>query len=80
MPFMIKSEQVKQLSRNCKIGHVVNDFPILSKREAFFQGIGYDRIQHDNSIFFYTRSIHNRKDLQNKLKYQVEPDRNAVQL
>jgi hypothetical protein len=32
MPFMEKSAEVKSISRNCKIGHIVNDFPILSKR------------------------------------------------
>ncbi len=64
MPFMEHSREVKEISRNCKIGHIVNKFPILSKREAFFQGIGYDRMQHDSTILLYSRSLHNRADLQ----------------
>lgn len=80
MPFMEKSKEVKEVSRNCKIGHIVNDFPIISKREAFFQGLGYDRMKHNNSILLFSRSLHNRLDLQKKLGYKVNTDENAVQL
>jgi len=64
MPFMVHSKEVKTIARNNKIGHVISDFPILSQREAFFQGMGYDRVGHNKTILLCSRSLHNRKDLQ----------------
>lgn len=54
VPFMKSSKELKVCARNAKIGHCINDFPLLSKREAFFFGIGYDRLDHNGSIFIYT--------------------------
>ena len=45
LPFNELSRHEKNFSRNCKIGYSVNNYPILSKREVYFQGIGYDRLQ-----------------------------------
>ena len=64
MPFMKVSRQEKIVARNCRIGYTENHIPILSVREAFFQGIGYNRLNYDNTVFLCTRSIHNRPDLQ----------------
>ena len=64
MPFMESSSLEKIVSRNCRIGHCINNFPILAKRESFFQGIGYDRMEHNNTVFMYTRSLNSRLDLQ----------------
>lgn len=60
IPFLVFSKEVKTLGRNSKIGHVISDFPFLSRREAFFQGAGYDRLDTNDTIFVFTRSIHNR--------------------
>ena len=61
---MEHSKQEKIVSRNCRIGHSINNFPILSKREAFFQGIGYDRMDHNKTVILYSRSLNDRPDLQ----------------
>ena len=53
-----------------KIGNFIVDIPVLSSREAFFQGIGYDRLKTNGTIFLYTRSIHNRPDLLKDLNYR----------
>lgn len=37
-------------------------------------------MEHNNTILLYSRSLHNRKDLQEKLGYKVETNSNAVQL
>ena len=71
MPFMDTSRLEKAVARNCRIAHCINDFPIIAKRESFFQGIGYDRLKHNNTIFMYTRSLHDRQDLQEQLGYKV---------
>jgi hypothetical protein len=60
MPFMKISRTEKMLGRNSRLGYAVNEFPILDKREAFFQGIGYDRLSENGTIFLYSRTLHNR--------------------
>lgn len=69
MPFMKVSRTEKVLGRNSRIGYSVNDFPILDKREAFYQGIGYDRVSHNGTIFAFSRTLHNRPDLQKLFNY-----------
>ena len=57
VPFMEFSKEEKTLGRNSKIGHCINNFPIISKREVFFLGVGYDRLEHNNTVLLYTRSF-----------------------
>ena len=69
MPFMAESRTEKIISRNNKLGYCVNDFPILAKREAFFQGVGYDRMNHNQTILLYSRTLDSRPDLQKLFDY-----------
>ena len=80
MPFMEYSKLEKVVSRNCRVAHCINNFPLITKRQSFFQGIGYNRMNHNKSIFMYTRSLHERKDLQELLGYQVKESKNTIQL
>lgn len=41
---MESSKELKVCARNAKIGHCMNNLPLIAKREAFFFGIGYDRL------------------------------------
>lgn len=79
-PFMVYSKEEKRIARNSKIGHSINEFPILSTREAFFQGIGYNRLDTNNTLFLYTRSVHNRPDLQQLYDYRPNPKKDSVLL
>ena len=80
MPFMAESRTEKLIARNNKIGYSMNDFPILAKREAFFQGIGYDRMDHNQTILLYSRTLHSRPDLQELFDYEVKATPGAIQL
>lgn len=60
IPFVVYSKEVKALGRNSKIGHIMIEIPFLSRREAFFQGAGYNRLDTNDTIFVFTRSIHDR--------------------
>lgn len=80
IPFVVESKLEKQIDRNSIIGHVVNDFPIISKREAFFQGTGYDRLNFNDTIFIFSRSIHSRPDLLELYDYKPKPKKNSVML
>lgn len=64
IPFLEISRQEKIINRNCRIGYAVSGVPLLTKREAFFQGLAYDRLQENGTVFMYTRSLHDREDLQ----------------
>lgn len=57
------SKEEKILARNMKIGNFVVDVPVLSSREAFYQGVGYDRLGTNGTVFLFIRSIHNDPDL-----------------
>ena len=80
MPFMTESKTEKILGRNNRIGYSLNDFPLLTNREAFFQGIGYDRISHNKTILVISRTLHDRPDLQRMLDYEVNPTPGNIQL
>lgn len=64
LPFCKKAYLVKDCGRNSKVGYAVLDFPVISKREAFFQGSAYNRLNHTKEIVFYCRSIHDKPHLQ----------------
>ena len=49
-------------------------------RESYFQGIGYNRLDHDGTLFMFTRSIENREDLQEEMGYTPVVNPDAVQL
>lgn len=80
IPFVKVSTQEKEVSRNCRIGYSQNHIPFMSVREAFFQGIGYNRLDANGSLFLLTRSIHNREDLQKKFGYKCECNKEFIQL
>lgn len=69
IPMVEYSKEEKVVARNMKIGNFVVDVPILSSREAFYQGVGYDRLSTNGTIFLYIRSIHNKPDLLKELNY-----------
>lgn len=76
IPFNEISRQEKIFSRNCRIGYNLNNYPFLAKREAYFQGIGYSRLLTHKEFFLYTRSIHDKPELQKYLKFpaSINPD------
>jgi hypothetical protein len=80
IPFMEVSRLEKVVSRNCRVGYSLSNLPLLTRREAFFQGMGYNRLHANNTLFLFTRSIHNRPDIQTHLDHQVEPNPSYVQL
>lgn len=63
IPMVEYSKEERAVARNMKIGNFIVDIPILSSREAFYQGIGYDRLNTNGTIFLYIRSIHNQPHL-----------------
>lgn len=80
VPFMKYSKCEKNVARNIKIGHTINDLPIIAKREAFFLGVGYDRLDYNNTVMLYTRSFTEDLELQKELGYEVKKTPGAVQL
>ena len=60
IPDVKESREEKYIDRNHKIGYSSYNLPMVSTREAIFEGIGYNRLNHNKSILLYTRSIHNQ--------------------
>ena len=80
MPFMKESTVTKMVARNNRLCHSLNKLPFIYSREAHFQGIGYDRMNFNKTVLIYSRSIHNRPDLQERYNYKVVETPNTVQL
>jgi hypothetical protein len=55
-----ESREEKYFALNHKIGYCLYDMPILSCRETYYEGIGYSRLNHNNTIFSYSQSISNQ--------------------
>ena len=70
-PYCESSTLLRNPSRNSKIGHVVMNFPLITRRQAYFQGSAYFRFNHSKDIFVYTRSIHDKPHLQQYLNIKA---------
>lgn len=73
VPFCYDSKELKQVSRNERIGTSKIYIPLLSDRETYFYGVGYDRWKEKKSIFFYSKTINEDIDFQKKYKFTVPP-------
>ena len=49
-------------------------------REAVFEGVGYNRLEHNNTIFIYSQSIHNRQDICRRLDFSPTLNPSYVQI
>ena len=70
IPDIIESREEKYFAKNHKIGYSKFDFPILSIREAVYEGVGYNRLNHNKTIFIYSQYLQNPQDLCKKLDYK----------
>lgn len=73
VPFCYDCSEVKQISRNQRIGTSKVYIPLLSDRETYFYAVGYDRIQDTGGLFLYSKTINENKRAQEKYGYQVPP-------
>lgn len=80
IPDIKVSREEKYIGRNHKIGYCLFDLPILSMREAVFEGVGYNRLEHNNTIFIYSQSIHNRQDICRRLDFAPTLNPSYVQI
>lgn len=80
-PFLEVSRQEKEVARNCRIGYTLNHMPLFTKRESFFQGIGYSRLNTPSKeLFLFTRSIHDKPNIQDLLQFPVNINPQYIQL
>ena len=59
---------------------MILNFPIVAKREAYFEGKAYFRLKTKKDIFLYTRSIHDKPELQKSLGVETPINKDFVQL
>ncbi len=71
---------MRDIARNNKVGYAVLNLPFIARREAYFQGYAYFRFKKTNDIFLYTRSIHDRPDLQKKFEVDTPLNKDYVPL
>ena len=74
------SKEDKYIDRNHKIAYCTFNFPFVSTREVFFEGVGYNRLKHNDTLLMYCRSIHNKPDVCAKLKYQPKMNKDNIQI
>lgn len=73
VPFCYDCREMKRISRNEAIGHSKIYVPMLSDRETYFYAVGYDRMRHNGSLFFYSKTINEDLRYQRKYGFQVPP-------
>ena len=62
VPFVERCETVKEIRRATKIGYACMNVPMISKRECYFFGAGYNLLDEIGSIALLSKSIHSDKE------------------
>jgi hypothetical protein len=71
VPFAYDTRELREISRNKKIGVTKVSVPLMNDREAYFYAAAYDRLHTCNSIFFFSKTITSDIAFQKKLNYEV---------
>ena len=62
------------------MGYAVLNLPFIARREAYFQGAAYFRFKKNKDIFLYTRSIHDKPELQKLFGIEAPLNKDYVPL
>lgn len=79
-PDVKECREDKKLDRNHKIGYCLYDIPILALREVAYEGVGYNRLNHNGTILLYSQSIHNNPDICRRWDYTPRMNKDYVQI
>ena len=77
IPFCKVSKNLRNLARNAKISYAKFNLPILSNREGFFVGYGYDRWEYNGTILISIRTIDEDIDFLKKYGLKIEKSKNV---
>ena len=58
VPFVDTGKLVLDIRKATKIGYACMDVPMVSKRECYFYGAGYNLLDEIGSIILISKSIH----------------------
>lgn len=71
VPFVEEAIMVKEIRKATKIGYVCIDVPMISKRECYFYGVGFNLLEETGSIPLISKSIHNDVEFCKKICFDV---------
>ena len=80
VPDVKVSREVRQIARNHKLGYCIYDVPVLSLREAIYETVGFNRLGHNNTIFSYSQSIHDKPDICQRIGFAPQLNEKYVQI
>ena len=73
-PFAYGTKEIREISRNKRIGVTKIDVPLLNDRQAYFYAAAYDRLESHNSIFFFSKTVSKDYEFQKRhnLSFQLD--------
>jgi hypothetical protein len=80
VPFCYDCREMKRISRNEAIGHSKMYMRMLNDRETYFYAVGYGSMPITGSLFFYSKTINQDKNYQQKYNFQVPENTEFVWL
>jgi len=80
LPFMDEGRMVKEIRRATKVGYALMDVPLISKRECYYYGVGYNLLHEYGSIPLVSKTIHSDPVFLKKLGIEVPASSKHVKL
>ncbi|KAL4461803.1 hypothetical protein ABPG72_017067 [Tetrahymena utriculariae] len=80
VPFVEEGKLVKDIRRASKVGYACMDVPMVSKRECYFYGTGYNLLDEIGSIPLVSKSIHSDPEFCRKIDLQIPQQTKYVRL
>lgn len=71
LPFVGVIKEIKEIRRSTKLAYALMDVPMLSKRECYFYGVGYNLLHEYGSIPLISKSIHSDQEFCKKINFDV---------
>lgn len=62
LPFIEEGKLLKEVRRATKLGYALMDVPMISKRECYFYGVGFNLLEEYGCIPMVSKSIHSDKE------------------
>lgn len=80
VPFTKEGWLVKDIRKATKVGYALMDVPMVSKRECYFYGAGFNLLDEFGTIPLISKSIHSNEEFCKKLGVNIPKETKHVRL
>ncbi len=57
VPFVAQSDMIKRLNKNSWAGYAKMNLPVITDRETYYYGEGFDRLDHNGTILLLSKTV-----------------------